>query len=67
MAMIMGGLYDALVDGGTQPDLARKAAEEIADYRKQLADIRTDLAFIKGVLGITVTGVFALVVKTFFV
>lgn len=65
--MMMGNLYDALVEGGTTPEKARKAAEEIADYQKPLSDNRSDLAFIKGVLGITATGVLALVIRIFFV
>ena len=67
MAMMMGSLYQALVEGGTSTDAAKKAAEEVADYQKQLSDIRTDLALVKALLGITVSGVLALVIKTFFI
>ncbi|WP_156678732.1 integrase [Sphingomonas profundi] len=66
MAIVMGTLYQALVEGGTSPESATKAAEEVADFQKQLADIRNDLAFIKALLGVAVAGVVSLVVKAFF-
>lgn len=66
MAIMMGSLYEALVEGGTSSSAAKKAAEEVADYQKQPADIRTDLAFVKALLGIAVTGIVALVIRTFF-
>lgn len=66
MAMMMGNLYSALREGGASDEQARKAAEEVADYQKQLTDIRADLALVKGLLGVVVAGVMALLVKTFF-
>lgn len=66
MAIMMGSLYTALVEGGSTPDPAKKAAEEVADYQKQPADIRSDLAVMKAMLGIIVAGLLALIVKTFF-
>ena len=66
MSMMMGNLYEALVEGGASSENARKAAEEVADYQKQLSDIRTDLALVKALLGVAVTGILALVVKAFF-
>lgn len=63
MAMMM---YEALVEGGTSADSAKKAAEEVAGYRKQLAEIRTDRTLVKTLLGVIVTGVAALVIRTFF-
>ena len=67
MAMMMGALYQALREGGASDERALKAAEEVADYSKQLADIRTDLALVKALLGIVVTGIIALIIKAFFV
>jgi len=66
MAIMMGNLYEALVEGGASADNARKAAEEVADYQKQLSEIRTDLTLVKTLLGVIVTGVAALVIRTFF-
>ena len=67
MAMMMGNLYEALLEGGATPDKAKKAAEEIADYPKQLSGVRDDLSFSKGVLGIVAAGVGALVIESCFV
>lgn len=63
MAIMMGKLYQALLEGGVSA--ATKAAEEVADYQKQLSDIRSDLSFVKALLGVAVTGVIALVIRTF--
>lgn len=65
MAIMMGNLYEALVEGGASSDTARKAAEEVADYQK-LGEIRTDLTLVKGLLGVSVAGTIALVIKGFF-
>lgn len=65
MAIMMGALYEALVEGGTSADVAKRAAEEVADHQKQLADIRTDLAVVKAMLGILIAGVAALVLRAF--
>lgn len=51
MALRLGALQDALVDAGAQPVLAQKAAEELADYERQVAAIRTDLAVLKWTTG----------------
>ena len=66
MAVMMGSLYKALLGGGTSAEAATRAAEEVADHQKQLADIRTDLALLKGLLGVAVSGIVALVIKAFF-
>ena len=66
MAIMMGTLYETLVEGGTSSDTAKKAAEEVANRQKQLSDIRTDLAVIKALLGVIITGVVGLVIKAFF-
>ena len=66
MALMMGSLYQALRESGASDETSRKAAEEVADYQKQLSDIRSDLSLVKGLLGVVVAGVMALVLKTFF-
>ena len=65
MAMMMGTLYQALREAGASDERAQKAAEEVADYSKQLADIRTALTLVKALLGIIIAGVVALVMKAF--
>lgn len=51
MAMQLGALRDALLDGGTSPELAAKAAEEVAAYENRLASIDANLAVLKWATG----------------
>jgi len=51
MSLRLGALQDALLDAGADAALAKKAAEELADYERQVAAIRTDLAVIKWMVG----------------
>jgi len=51
MSLRLGALEDALVNAGAERELARKAAEEVAGFERQLADVRTDLAVIKWMVG----------------
>ena len=50
---MVAGLYDALKSAGASEDLARRAAEEVANYEAQLADIRSDLKLLKWMVGFT--------------
>ena len=40
MALMMGKLHAALVAAGVEPNAAREAAEEVAGYEHQLAEIK---------------------------
>ena len=51
MSIMVAGLYDALKDAGAKEELARSAAEEVADYETRLADIKSDLQLIKWMVG----------------
>ncbi len=51
MALQLGALRAALVDAGARPELAEKAAEEIAEYDREFADIRSDLKVLKWMVG----------------
>jgi hypothetical protein len=53
MSLRLGALQDALLSGGTDPDLARKVAEELADYERQLAAVRSDVAVVKWMVGLS--------------
>jgi hypothetical protein len=55
MTLRLGALHDALLNAGAQPELAQRAAEELADYDRQLRDIRSDLLVLKWMVGTTVT------------
>ncbi len=50
MALRLGALHDALLHPG-DPELARQAAEEVAGYERQMADIRGDLTVLKWIAG----------------
>jgi len=67
MALMMGELYQALRDSGASEEQARKAASEVADFSKQLAEVRSDLAVVKAVTAATLALVVALFIRTFFV
>lgn len=43
MALMMASLYDALKAANVDDDKARKAAEEVAGYESQLADLRSSI------------------------
>ena len=51
MSLRLGALQDALTNAGATDDLARKAAEEVAEYERQMSDIRTELRVVKWMLG----------------
>jgi hypothetical protein len=43
MALMMGKLHAALVSAGVEPNAAREAAEEVAAYEHELAEIKSTL------------------------
>jgi hypothetical protein len=51
MALQLGALREALIEGGTSPEKAAAAAEEVAGYEAQLADVRSDLRLLKWMAG----------------
>jgi hypothetical protein len=51
MAMTLGALYQALVAGHVDEELARKAAEEVAAYESRLAGIEADVKLLKWMVG----------------
>ena len=64
MAMMLGRLYQALRTAGVPDDQAREAAEEVADFEKQLADLRSDVRLIKWITGTTLAAVVALLLQS---
>ena len=50
MAMRLGALHDALLQPGN-PELAQKAAEELAGYDNRFAAIESDLTLLKWMVG----------------
>ena len=47
MALQLGALRDALIDAGASPEKADKAAEELAGYEREFAEIKSDLRVLK--------------------
>jgi hypothetical protein len=60
MALQLGALHKALLDAGAGADAARAAAEEVAAYERQMADLRSDLTLLKWMVGVN-TGLVLLV------
>jgi hypothetical protein len=50
----MGALYDALLLAKVPEAEARKAAEEVANYERDINSIKTDLAVLKWMVGTNV-------------
>lgn len=53
MSLRMGALHDALLHPG-DADMARKAAEEVADYHERIGRIERDLTVLKWMVGTNV-------------
>lgn len=51
MAIMMGDLRAALIDGGTDPALADKAATEVATYEARLANVEARLSLLTWMVG----------------
>jgi hypothetical protein len=58
-------VYDALKEAGASEEKARKAAEVLANYDREFADIRGDLKLLKWMQGATFAGVVALILRVF--
>ena len=43
MALMVGSLYDALRSANVDDDKARRAAEEVADFQKQIATVDSSI------------------------
>ena len=48
MALQLGALREALIEGGTSPEKAGAAAEEVASYENRLAGVETKLVTLDG-------------------
>lgn len=54
MAMMLGALYQALLDAHVSEESARRAAEEVAGYDSRLAAIDTKLAVLQALVGVNI-------------
>lgn len=51
MALQLGALRDALIDAGAHADKANRAAEELASYESQAANLKGDLRLVQWMAG----------------
>ncbi len=65
MALQLGALQDALVEAGASEEKAQKAAEELASYDREFAEVRSDLKLLKWMQGATFAGVVAIAFRLF--
>lgn len=61
----LGALRDALLEAGATPEEAGKAAEEIAMYERDVADMKADLRMLKWAHAATCAAVMAVFVRIF--
>lgn len=66
MATMLRNIYAALIEAGASEEKAGAAAEEIANYDNQLADIRSTLRLHSWILSVNTALLLALLVKSFF-
>jgi hypothetical protein len=65
MALQLGALREALLEAGASAGKASAAAEEIAAYERDMADIRGDLKLLKWMQGATFAAVLAILFRLF--
>jgi hypothetical protein len=65
MALQLGALRDALIEAGATPDKANKAAEELAGYEREFAEIKGDLRVLKWAQAANFAAVVAVLLKLF--
>ena len=65
MALQLGSLRDALIEAGASEEKASKAAEELAGYEREFADIKGDLRVLKWSQAANFAAVLAVLLKLF--
>ncbi len=65
MAMMMGNLYQALLESGASDENARKAAEEVAVYDNRFAKVESELLLLKWTVSFNLTMTAAVLIKSF--
>ena len=58
-------VYAALIDAGASDDKAREAAESVAQYDSDIAEIKASLLLLKWMVGFTLAFVVALAWRAF--
>jgi hypothetical protein len=65
MALQLGALREALIDGGASPEKAAAAAEEVASYENRLAKIEGDLNVLKWMVAFNLAMTLAILWRVF--
>jgi hypothetical protein len=65
MAIMIAEVYDALRDVGVSEEKARKAAEALAGYERDIASMRSDVRLLTWMSGLLWVPVMAILVKVF--
>ena len=65
MALMMGKLHEALVGAGTDQNLAREAAEEVANYDNRIGKVESDLVLLKWMMGFNIAMTLAILWRVF--
>jgi hypothetical protein len=63
MSLMMASLYDALREGGTSEDNARKAAEEVANYEGRLSSLDGRMLLLQWMIGVNIALTVAVLLK----
>ena len=65
MAPMMGKLHEALVGAGADRDVAREAAEEVANYDNRVGKVESDLILLKWMVGFNIAMTLAILWRVF--
>ncbi len=65
MTTMIAEVYDAFKDAGANDDKARAAAQAIADYQKDITDIKSELKLHRWMLGTAIALNIAILLKLF--
>lgn len=66
MGMMLSDTYDAFIDAGASVAKAKKASEEISEFKNDINEIKMDLGQLKWMVGLILAGTISLVLKAFF-
>lgn len=65
MTMMLTEVYDALKDVGANEKKARRAAEALADYQRDISDLRGDTRVLKWIAGTNLAFTMAILWRVF--
>ena len=66
MSTMNAEIYSALIEAGASEDKAKDAAKSVADYQKDINDVKVDLKLIKWGIGLIIVAEVLPILKTLF-